>query len=101
MSRIRLYVDEDAMRHSLLRGLREHDIDSLTVFEAGLIEASDEENLRFATAQGRVLYSFNQRDYCRIHRRWLAQNRAHSGGNPRHSAALFSKRRATAPQTVG
>ncbi len=44
-----------------------------------MIEREDDEHLEYATAQGRVLYSFNIADFCRIHTTWLGQSRSHSG----------------------
>jgi len=48
MSRIRLYLDEDAMKERLLKALRANGIDTLTTSDAGMVQASDEENLRYA-----------------------------------------------------
>jgi hypothetical protein len=73
------YLDEDAMRNSLLRGLRSRGIDVVSALHVGLIGASDEENLAFATQQNRVLFSFNVADFCRIHTDWLAGEKRHSG----------------------
>lgn len=65
---IRLYVDEDAMDHDLVRALRARGVDVTTALEAGMIEREDSEHLDHATAQGRVLYSFNIRDFYRLHK---------------------------------
>ena len=62
---IRLYFDEDSMNHFLAIALRGQGVDVLTAFEAGLISVSDEEQLTFAAAQGRSIYSFNARDFYR------------------------------------
>lgn len=59
MSLLRLYVDEDAMDGDLVRGLRSRGIDLVTAKDAAMIRRPDEEHLAFATAQSRVLYSFN------------------------------------------
>jgi len=64
---IRIYVDEDAMDRDLVEGLRARGIDVLTALEAGMIERSDEEHLDFATREGRILYSFNIKDFYRLH----------------------------------
>ncbi len=76
---IRLYLDEDSMRGAFVRALRVHGVDVLTAFEAGMIERSDREHLDYATAQGRVLYSFNVGDYYRLHMEYLAQGKSHAG----------------------
>jgi Domain of unknown function (DUF5615) len=56
---IRLYLDEDSMRQALVQALRARGVDVITALEADMIERADEEHLDYATAQGRVLYSFN------------------------------------------
>jgi len=50
------------MDGELVRGLRSQGIDVLTAAEAGMTRRSDEEQLGFAAAQGRTLFSFNVRD---------------------------------------
>ncbi len=76
---IRLYVDEDAMDKDLVRALRARGIDVLTALEAGMIERDDSEHLDYATAQGRVLYSFNVGDFYRLHIAYLAEGKSHAG----------------------
>ena len=44
-----------------------------------MIERQDERHLEYATTQGRVLYSFNVRDFYRLHTAFLAQGKAHAG----------------------
>ena len=44
-----------------------------------MIERSDSAHLDYATAQGRVLYSFNVGDFCRLHNEYLTQGRSHAG----------------------
>jgi len=79
MSRIRLYFDEDAMQHALVVALRARRVDVLTASSGGMVNRSDEEHLRHATGDGRVLYSFNIRDYSSLHAQWIASGQAHSG----------------------
>ena len=76
---IRLYFDEDSMQHALVNALRARGIDVLTALEAQRIERSDEDHLNFATAQGRVLYSFNVGDFYRLHTSYMEQNKSHAG----------------------
>jgi len=76
---IRIYVDEDAMDRDLVEGLRARGVDVLTALEAGMIERSDEEHLDFATREGRILYSFNIKDFYRLHQEYLARGKSHSG----------------------
>ncbi len=76
---IRLYFDEDSMRHALVESLRKRGMDVLTPLDVGSTEQTDEEQLEFATTQGRAIYSFNVGDFCRIHAEWLRQHRSHAG----------------------
>jgi len=87
---IGLYVDEDAMDKDLVRALRSRGVDVISALDAGMIERKDEEHLRYATAQGRVLYTFNVGDFCRLHVAFLAQGKSHAGiilaGQQRYTA---------------
>ncbi len=76
---IRLFFDVDATRHSVVIGLRSRGVDVLTSLEAGTTEETDDAQLAFATAQGRVIYSFNVGDFCDLHSRWLSAERPHAG----------------------
>ncbi|MGH8058052.1 MAG: DUF5615 family PIN-like protein [Candidatus Entotheonellia bacterium] len=77
--RSRLYFDEDSMHEALVRALRARGVDVVTALEAGTIEREDREHLEYATAQGRVLYSFNVGDFYRLHTAYLAQRQSHAG----------------------
>jgi hypothetical protein len=76
---IRLYCDEDSMCHALVLALRKRGVDILTAHEAETTEETDEQQLGFAAGQGRTIYSFNVGDFCRLHARWLAEERSHAG----------------------
>jgi hypothetical protein len=76
---IRLYFDEDSMRHALIYALRARGIDVQTALDAAMIERTDEAHLEFATAQGRVLCSFNVGDFYKLHTGYLAQHKLHTG----------------------
>jgi len=76
---IRLYFDEDSMRHALVEALRKRGVDVLTALEAGTTEQTDEQKLEYAAAQGRAIYEFNVGDFCRIHSQWLTQHKTHAG----------------------
>jgi hypothetical protein len=77
--RVRLYIDEDSMDRSLVRALRTRGVDVTTALDEGMIERSDREHLDYATGQGRVLYSFNRRDFYRLHTLYLGQGKTHAG----------------------
>jgi uncharacterized protein DUF5615 len=79
MSQIRLYFDEDAMQSALLAALRARRVDVLTASDRGMLSRSDEEHLSHASSDGRVLYSFNIRDYSLLHEQWIAGGRNRSG----------------------
>jgi hypothetical protein len=76
---VRLYLDEDAIDHALIQALRFRGADLLATPEADMMGREDTEQLDFATAAGRVLYTFNARDFCRLHGEYLAQGKSHSG----------------------
>jgi predicted nuclease of predicted toxin-antitoxin system len=74
----RLYLD----RHIIARlavDIRGHGIDILRTEEAGMDTATDEEQLLFATSQGRAIFTFNIRDFAPLHEGWQAVGRSHAG----------------------
>ncbi len=64
MSRIRCYTDEHVSK-AVIRGLRERGIDVLSVPEANMLGASDEEHMAFALAEGRMLFT-QDADFLRL-----------------------------------
>lgn len=79
MSQIRLYLDEDMIRRALIQALRNADIDVVTTSEANNLSYTDEQQLIWATTDNRVIYSFNMRDFCRLHQYYMEQGIEHSG----------------------
>ncbi|WP_341735519.1 DUF5615 family PIN-like protein [Microcoleus sp. CAWBG640] len=79
MSQIRLYLDEDTLRKAFVQALRENGIDVVTVSDANNLGRIDEEQLIWATEQGRVIYTFNSRDFCRLHGSFFAVGNSHAG----------------------
>ena len=67
------------MHHGLVHALRARGIDVQTAMEAAMIERTDEDHLAFATAQNRVLCSFNVGDFYRLHMRYMAEHQSHAG----------------------
>lgn len=67
------------MRASIVRALRARQVDVATALEAGLTGGSDEDNLAYAAAYSRTLFSFNRGDFVKLHTQFLAQNRHHAG----------------------
>jgi hypothetical protein len=76
---IRLYFDEDSMRHALIHGIRARGIDVQTALDVVMIERTDEAHLECATAQGRVLCSYTVADFYKLHTSYLAQHKPHTG----------------------
>ena len=76
---IRLYFDEDAVQHALVQALSKRGIDVLTALDEGMLEESDEKQLEHASTLGRVLYSFNMGDFCRLHSEWMVSQKTHAG----------------------
>jgi uncharacterized protein with PIN domain len=74
-----LFFDEDAQEHSLIRSLRRAGFDCLTANEAGRQGLSDEEQLSFAAAARRVLYTRNTKDFARLHAVWRRSALTHAG----------------------
>ncbi len=56
MAKVRFYTDEHVSK-AVVMGLRQRGADVLTVSEAGLLGASDEEHLRKARAEGRIIFT--------------------------------------------
>jgi len=63
--RIKLYTD-DHVAKAVVRGLRQRGVDVVTVPEADLLTASDEEHLAFARESGRVIFTQDE-DFLRLH----------------------------------
>jgi hypothetical protein len=76
---IKLYIDEDAQRTDLIQALRARQINVVTASEANLLGQTDEIHLQYATAQERVIFTFNRGDFFRLHTEWLSRDQHHSG----------------------
>lgn len=76
---IRLYFDEDSQDSDVVRDVRFRGLDILTSHEAGMDHRNDEDQLDFAMAEGRILYSFNAKDFNRIHIEYITHNKPHAG----------------------
>ena len=74
----RLYFDEDADAR-LAEALRRRGYDVETTVEAGLLEASDEEQLLFAAGQQRALVTHNIKHFPGVHAAWMEAGREHWG----------------------
>mgnify|MGYP000122184939 CR=1 FL=1 len=74
----RFYFDEDADAR-LAEALRRRGYDVETTVEAGLLGASDEEQLAYAVGQQRALVTHNIKDFPGKHVRWIEAGGAHWG----------------------
>lgn len=79
MSQFRLYLDEDVQRQALVKALRDSGVEVMTTTEAGNVGQNDDQQLSWAAAQAYTLYSFNVRDFNRIHTAYMTQGKEHSG----------------------
>jgi hypothetical protein len=93
--KIRLYLDEDVMAGGLIPALRTRGVDIISVRDTHLEGATDQQQLEYTTKQGRVLYSFNVRDYMALHATFLEQGKSHAG----IVLALQSRRYSVGEQT--
>jgi hypothetical protein len=75
---IRLYLDED-VHPELAEALRQQGHDCQTAAEAATLGTTDEQQLRYASAQGRCLVSFNVRDYVALAQEWAQAGLEHAG----------------------
>jgi TRAP-type mannitol/chloroaromatic compound transport system substrate-binding protein len=69
VSRIKIYIDEDAMDSDLVAALRSRGITVITALDAGLVGKSDDEQLAFASVS----------DFYRLHTEWAGAGREHGG----------------------
>jgi len=67
------------MDQALIRGLTARGVDVASALTEGMIERPDREHLHHATSLGRVLYSFNVADFCRLHSELLNEGEHHAG----------------------
>jgi hypothetical protein len=79
VSRIKIYIGQDAMGSDLVEALRSRGITVITALDAGLIARSDDQQLAFASEHGCVLYTFNVSDFYRLHTVWVGVGREHAG----------------------
>ena len=76
---IKLYLDEDTISRRLIKALSSRGVDVVTARDAGLIGASDREHLEFAAAAGRTIFTFNTRDFARLHVVYASADQHHGG----------------------
>ena len=67
------------MDSDLLTALRRRNVDVVSTGEAQMLSRSDEQQLQWAFKHQRVIYSFNVRDFYRIHTNWIEKRQNHAG----------------------
>jgi hypothetical protein len=77
--KISLFLDEDSQDLNLIRALRARSVDLISCAEAGRNGYTDAEQLAWATAHSRVLFSYNTQDFMRLHKHYLTQGLSHAG----------------------
>jgi predicted nuclease of predicted toxin-antitoxin system len=74
---IRFFFDQH-IANAVANGLRRHGIDVLTAHDAGRCSLPDDEQLRYATAEGRVVVSHDE-DFLKWAADFLARGEAFAG----------------------
>ena len=74
-----LYFDEDSVNRALIRALRARGMDVTNAVDAGHAGLPDLVQLELATAEGRVLFSYNVGDFFALHNRLRLEGRSHAG----------------------
>ncbi|MBF8265291.1 MAG: hypothetical protein HW384_1155 [Dehalococcoidia bacterium] len=74
---LRLYLDEN-ITPVLAQQLRRRGFDVVSASEVGMLAKTDEEQLEYASNNGRVLLTFDT-DFIPIVVRWLSNGRHHNG----------------------
>jgi len=88
VSAIRFYLDENATSKRILQALRNRGADVLSASEVDMLAQSDEQQLVWALEHQRIIFTFNVRDFYRIHSDWLQSGKSHAGiifGKQEHS----------------
>ena len=78
MAAIRFFTDEDVYG-AIAVALRRVRIDACSTPEVGRRGQSDQSQLEWAMAEGRVFFTFNVAHFGEIHANWLRQGRHHAG----------------------
>jgi hypothetical protein len=74
-----VYFDEDFASSAHARALARAGLDAVRPHDVGMLGRADDEQLAFASSAGRILISYNRKDFQRIHAEWMAAAREHSG----------------------
>jgi len=72
-------MDEDTINRRLINVLRFRGMDVLTAKEADRIQVSDRDHLIYAASLGRTVFTFNTRDFMKLHKEYLSRSQHHAG----------------------
>ena len=72
------YLDED-LSPKIAEILRKHGIDAVSAHEAGMVQASDREQLEYAVSEGRCLITRNRNDFIRRTVQFFNEHHKHYG----------------------
>ena len=75
---IRLYFDEDVHKR-LAHALRLRSFDAISAHELARWGLSDEDQLIYASNNGRTIFTFNTSDYVQLHFEWYKAAKEHHG----------------------
>jgi len=78
MMQMKLYLDEN-VPEAIAAALHLRGYDVSTTKDAGKKAASDRDQLRYASLQKRVLFTFNVPDFAELHNEFLREGQHHSG----------------------
>ncbi|MGH2558101.1 MAG: DUF5615 family PIN-like protein [Thermomicrobiales bacterium] len=73
-----VYLDHNVDPH-LAVSLRSQGYDTVVAQEIGMDKASDEEHLRYASREGRILITHDLRDFARLAEAWCQRGESHAG----------------------
>jgi hypothetical protein len=77
--KIRLNLDEDTSRNALIEALRRSSIEVISTLEANNLGKSDEQQFIYAAQNNMTIYTYNMRDFCRLHKVYMEQGINHAG----------------------
>jgi Domain of unknown function (DUF5615) len=67
------------MDDDFVNALKSRNVDVLTVKDARMLHRSDQEQLAWAKQNGRVIFSYNTKDFYRLHTDFISKDLSHAG----------------------